>query len=38
VDNVVGRAFLITWPFDRFGLIDFHHEVFAGVPAPEAAP
>ncbi len=38
VDNVVGRAFLITWPFSRFGLIDFHHEVFAGVPAPEATP
>jgi signal peptidase I len=36
VDNVVGRAFLITWPFDRFGLIDFHHDVFAGVPAPAA--
>ena len=36
VDNVVGRAFLITWPFDRFGLINFHHEVFAGVPAPGA--
>jgi len=38
IDNVVGRAFLITWPFSRFGLIDFHHDVFAGVPAPEAAP
>jgi len=36
IDNVVGRAFLITWPFDRFGLIDFHHEVFAGVPGPGA--
>jgi len=35
IDNVVGRAFLITWPFSRFGLIDFHHNVFAGVPAPE---
>jgi signal peptidase I len=35
IDNVVGRAFLITWPFDRFGLIDFHHDVFAGVPAGE---
>ncbi len=34
VDNVVGRAFLITWPFDRFGTIDGHHAVFAGVPAP----
>jgi signal peptidase I len=32
--NVVGRAFLITWPFDRFGTIDFHHGVFAGVPDP----
>jgi len=36
LDNVVGRAFVITWPFDRFGLLDFHHEVFAGVPEPEA--
>jgi signal peptidase I len=32
MDNLVGRAFLITWPFDRFGAIDFHHEVFAAVP------
>lgn len=32
LENVVGRAFLITWPFDRFGLIDFHHEQFADVP------
>lgn len=32
--NVVGRAFLITWPLDRFGPVDFHHDVFAGVPAP----
>lgn len=38
LDNVVGRAFLITWPLPRFGLIDFHHEVFAGVPDPAAAP
>lgn len=36
LENVVGRAFLITWPLDRFGLIDFHHDVFAGVP--EATP
>jgi len=36
LDNVVGRAFLITWPLDRFGPIDFHHDVFAGVPAPAA--
>ncbi len=34
LENVVGRAFLITWPLDRFGLIDFHHDVFAGVPEP----
>lgn len=33
--NVVGRAFLITWPLDRFGGIDFHHDVFAGVPDHE---
>ncbi|MAP64614.1 MAG: signal peptidase I [Microbacterium sp.] len=32
MENLVGRAFLITWPFDRFGLLDSHHEVFAGVP------
>jgi signal peptidase I len=37
-ENVVGRAFLITWPFDRFGLIDFHHGVFSGVPEPESTP
>ncbi|KRA23193.1 S26 family signal peptidase [Microbacterium sp. Root61] len=37
VDNLVGRAFLITWPFNRFGTLDFHHEVFAGVPAPSAS-
>jgi signal peptidase I len=34
IDNVVGRAFVITWPFDRFGFLDFHHPVFNGVPAP----
>ncbi len=38
VDNVVGRAFLITWPFAHFGTIDTHHAVYAGVPAPEASP
>lgn len=35
IDNVVGRAFVITWPLDRIGLLDFHHEVFAGVPDVE---
>lgn len=38
LDNVVGRAFLITWPFDRFGLLDFHHEVYAGLPEPAEEP
>ncbi|MFT4136100.1 signal peptidase I [Microbacterium sp.] len=36
LDNVVGRAFLVTWPLARFGPIDTHHDVFAGIPA--AAP
>lgn len=35
IDNVVGKAFLTTWPLDRFGLIDGHHEVFSGVPDPK---
>ena len=37
LENLVGRAFLITRPFDRFGTLDFHHEVFAGVPDEPAA-
>jgi signal peptidase I len=37
MDNVVGRAFVVTWPFGRFGLIDFHHGVFAGIPEPTGA-
>lgn len=37
LDNVVGRAFIITWPLDRFGLLDSHPEVFAGVPDPAPA-
>ncbi|MCP2636690.1 signal peptidase I [Microbacterium sp. HD4P20] len=32
LQNVVGRAFLVTWPLDRFGMLDFHHDVFSGVP------
>jgi signal peptidase I len=35
LDNVVGRAFLVTWPFDRFGFLDFHHDVFVSVPDAE---
>ena len=30
-----GKAFLTTWPFDRFGTIDGHHQIFNGVPDPE---
>lgn len=32
IENVVGRAFLTTWPIDRVGTIDFHHEAFDAVP------
>lgn len=35
LENVVGRAFFTTWPLDRMGLIDGHHEAFTGVPEPE---
>ncbi|MCR2792956.1 signal peptidase I [Microbacterium sp. zg.Y625] len=38
LDNVVGRAFLITWPFERVGFIDGNHDVFVGVPDPEHEP
>lgn len=38
LENVVGRAFVVTWPLNRFGPIDFHHDVFAGVPAAGDAP
>ncbi|WP_394279551.1 signal peptidase I [Microbacterium sp.] len=32
LENIVGRAFVKTWPLDRLGPIDGHHEVFRGVP------
>ncbi|WP_324011408.1 signal peptidase I [Microbacterium sp. JZ37] len=35
IDNVVGRVFLLTWPLDRFGTVDGHHEVFRGIPDRE---
>ncbi|MFJ4174260.1 signal peptidase I [Microbacterium sp. NPDC089696] len=35
LDNVVGKAFLTTWPFDRMGTIDGHHDIFNGVPDAE---
>lgn len=37
VSNVVGRAFLVTWPFERFGGIDAHHDVFDQVPDTASA-
>lgn len=36
LDNVVGRAFAITWPLDRLAFVDAHHAVFSGVPEPGA--
>jgi len=33
VDNVVGRAVLLSWPFDRFGVLDNYPLVFSGVDA-----
>ena len=36
VDNVVGRAFVTTWPLNRIGVLDFHYDVFAGIPEPVA--
>ncbi|WP_315105132.1 signal peptidase I [uncultured Microbacterium sp.] len=35
VSNIVGKAFLTTWPLDRFGPIDGYHDIFTGVPDPE---
>lgn len=35
MENIVGKSFLTTWPLDRVGAIDGHHELFNGVPAPE---
>ncbi|GAB3599512.1 signal peptidase I [Microbacterium tumbae] len=32
LENVVGKAFLTTWPLSRLGAIDGHHDVFNGVP------
>jgi len=34
LENVVGRAFLTTWPLDRLGPIDTHDAVFRAVPEP----
>ncbi len=31
VENVVGRAFLVSWPFDRWSWLDNYPTVFSGV-------
>lgn len=31
VDSVVGRAFVVVWPFDRFGLLRTPEETFTGL-------
>ena len=33
-DDVTGRAFIITWPTDRWIILDNHPEVFAAAPTP----
>ena len=35
IANIVGKAFLTTWPLDRVGPIDGRHQTFNGVPDPE---
>ncbi|HCJ49240.1 MAG TPA: signal peptidase I, partial [Microbacterium sp.] len=35
IENIIGRAFIKTWPLDRLGVIDGHHDVFSGVPDTE---
>ncbi|MCS3842714.1 signal peptidase I [Microbacterium sp. AK031] len=35
LDNVVGKTFLTTWPLDRIGTVDGHHDIFNGVPDPQ---
>lgn len=35
LENVVGKAFFTTWPLNRMGLIDGHHDSFNGVPDPK---
>lgn len=35
LENVVGKAFFTTWPLNRMGVIDGHHDSFNGVPDPK---
>ena len=38
VDNVVGRAFVISWPTANWGWLDNYPDVFSGIPDAEPAP
>lgn len=35
IDNVVGRAFVITWPSSNWSWLDNYPSVFQGVPKPD---
>ena len=34
LDNVVGRAFVIVWPINRWQILGHYPEVFKKVPKP----
>ncbi|MGO3884994.1 MAG: signal peptidase I [Mycetocola sp.] len=36
-ENVVGRAFVVSWPISRWGILGNYPEVFRGVPDPSAS-
>ena len=38
VDDVVGKAFVVVWPLDRFGGLAVPDSVFAKVPNPPSTP
>lgn len=37
IDNVVGRAFVVSWPSSHWGWLDNHPSVFAGIRDPEGS-
>lgn len=38
IDDVVGRAFVISWPIDRWSFLSNYPDVFQNVPVPPALP
>lgn len=34
IENVVGRAFIVSWPVGRWGVLSAQPDTFGGVPAP----